>query len=92
MKGIQVKRPNYPLVLIEWTDAQTIKDNWHTPEKELEDPAVCVSVGYLVGDKKKVKILYSHIALEDEWTNECAKGNIIIPTNAIVSMKKLKEV
>jgi hypothetical protein len=32
----------------------------------IEDPAICVSVRYLVGDKEKVKIAYPHIALEDE--------------------------
>lgn len=82
----------YPLVLIKWTDAQTIKDSWHSLEKNIEEPAICMSVGYLVGDKKKVKILYSHIALEDEWTNECGKGNIIIPTKSIIYIKKLKEI
>lgn len=83
---------NYPLVIIEWSDAMTIKDNWHQMETEINEPAVCISVGYLVGDKEKVKILYSHIALEDKHTNECGKGNIIIPTNAIISMRKLAEV
>ena len=81
----------YPIVLIEWTDALTIKDNWHSLEKNLDDPAICMSVGYLVKDGDKVKILYAHIALEDEWSNECGKGNIIIPTSAIRSMRVLKK-
>jgi hypothetical protein len=82
----------YPLVIIEWSDAMTIKDNWHTPEKDIDEPAICISVGFLIGDKPNVKILYASIALEDQWTQECGKGNIIIPTNTIISMKKLQEI
>lgn len=80
---------SYPLVAIEWKDAMTIKDNWHDLEKEINEPATCMSVGYLVGDNEKVKILYAHIALEDEWSKECGKGNMIIPTASIISIKKL---
>jgi len=85
------KRPDYPLVLIEWKDAMTIKDNWHPMVEDIDEPATCVSVGYLVGNKKHVKILYAHIALEDKWSDACGKGNIIIPTKSIVGMKYLKE-
>lgn len=84
-----IAKLQYPLVMIEWRDAMTIRDNWHDIEKEINDPATCISVGYLVGDKENVKILYSHIAVEDEWTKECGKGNMIIPTSNIVSIKKL---
>lgn len=82
-------RIKYPLVSIEWKDAMTIKDNWHSLEKEISEPATCMSVGYLVGDNDKVKILYAHIALEDNWSQESGKGNMIIPTASIVSIKKL---
>lgn len=89
MKNI-LKYPDYPLVMITWTDAANINDNWHPLETDYTIPATCVSVGYLVGDHKKVKTLYAHIALEDERTNACGKGNMMIPTTQIISIKKLK--
>jgi len=57
----------------------------------VEKPAICISVGYLIGDKENVKIIYPHIALEDEWSGECGKGAIIIPTISIVGIKELIE-
>jgi hypothetical protein len=84
--------PKYPIVLVEWQDAMTIKDNWHAVEKELEEPATCLSVGYLVAKNKKLVTLYAHIALEDKWTEECGKGNMIIPVKMIKSIKYLKPV
>jgi hypothetical protein len=84
-------RPGYKLVLIEWMDSYTDPKSWHKPETNIESPATCISVGYLVGDKEKVKIVYPHIALEDDWTGECGKGAIIIPTIAIVGIKELSE-
>lgn len=81
----------YPIVIIEWSDAMTVKDNWHEPIRDIETPATCVSVGFLIEDKEKVKILYASISGEDEWAKECGKGNMIIPTNQIISMKILNE-
>jgi len=86
------QNPSYKLVLVEWMDSYTDNKSWHPLDDKIEMPAICKSVGYLVADKEKVKIIYPHIAIEDEWTNEAGKGSIIIPTISIVSMKELKEV
>ncbi len=85
-------RPSYKLVLIEWMDSYTDNKSWHPLDDKIDSPAICISVGYMVSDKKKVKILYPHLALEDEWTNEAGKGSIVIPTISIVNIKKLKEI
>jgi hypothetical protein len=84
-------KPAYKLVLIEWMDSYTDNKSWHPLYDKIDAPAICISIGYLVSDKDKVKIIYPNIALEDEWTNEAGKGSIVIPTILIVSIKELKE-
>lgn len=81
--------PKYPIVLIEWEDAATIKDNWHEVKKDIIEASTCLSVGYMVAKNKKVVTLYAHIALEDDWSVECGKGNMIIPVKMIRSIKHL---
>jgi hypothetical protein len=84
-------RPDYKLVLIEWMDSYTDNKSWHPLDDKIDKPAICISVGYLVSDKQEVKIIYPHIALEDEWTNEAGKGSIVIPSISIVGIKELQE-
>ena len=69
------------------------KDNksWHPLDNKIDKPAVCISVGYLVPDKKEVKIIHPHNALDDDWTNEAGKGSIVMPTISIVSIRELQE-
>jgi hypothetical protein len=88
---VPLNRPNYKLVLVEWVDSYTDTKTWHRLDGEINDPAICISVGYLVGDKEKVKVIYPHIALEDKVSDECGKGAIIIPTISIVGIKILSE-
>jgi len=84
-------RPPYKLVIIEWLDSYTDDKSWHSLKDEIDSPAVCVSVGYLVWDKEKVKVIYPHIALEDDFSAESAKGGMVIPSLSIVCIKELKE-
>lgn len=75
--------------MIEWQDAATIKENWHEVKKDIKEASTCISVGYMVAKNKSVITLYAHIALEDEWSMECGKGNMIIPVKMIKSIKIL---
>jgi hypothetical protein len=82
--------PKYPIVLIIWQDAATIKDNWHSLERGIQHASVCASVGYMIAKNKNVITLYAHIALEDEWSEEAGKGNMIIPVKMVKSITYLK--
>lgn len=82
--------PKYPIVLVEWKDAATIKENWHEIKKDIQEASTCMSVGYMVAKNKNVLTLYAHIGLEDDWSSECGKGNMIIPTKMVRSIKYLK--
>lgn len=83
--------PKYPIVLIEWEDAATIKDNWHEVKTDIQCASLCMSVGYMVAKNKKVITIYAHIALEDDWAQEAGKGNMIIPVKMIKSIIYLKK-
>ena len=81
------------LVLIEWLDSHSLAgDRWH-PLEEIENeagPLMCRSVGWLVKDTKKVKVLVSHISGEANRCVPWAMGEIVIPAGSVVKMRVLR--
>lgn len=82
--------PEYQLVLIEWIDASRIFDGW-IDLKDVPDPEPhkCVSVGFLVKDNERGKVLIPTIADVQHPENRHAYGGMLIPNAAIVSLKKI---
>lgn len=72
------------LVLIEWVDSH-YNSGW-TRDLPAEEVLICYSVGWLVYDGKKTKILVANITAEDEPQQ---LGHISIPVCAIRKIKKL---
>jgi hypothetical protein len=80
------------LVMIEWLDSAQPAPGW----KFLEDaPALeviqCVSVGWLVGESKTVKMLAPNIGNVQSGGSAQGSGFIRIPTAAVTRQVELKE-
>lgn len=79
------------LVLIEWIDSHSGR-GWQTLEnlESSAKPLYCRSVGWLVSENKKCKVVVPHIAGEkngDTVIQGC--GDLTIPAKAIVRMRVL---
>lgn len=81
----------YPLVLIEWIDASRISDGW-IDLRDMPGPAPqkCVSVGFLMGDDKRGKIVVPTVADVEHPKNQHVYGGMLIPASAIISIKRLR--
>ena len=81
------------LVLIEWLDSHGSK-GWQTLEElELVDePLKCRSVGWLFYDGADCKVIIPHIAGEKNTNivHQC-RGDLVIPTRAIIELTIIKE-
>ena len=75
-----------PLVVIEWLDTYCVP-RWHSGEPE-EEPLRCRSVGWLIHDGKKSKVIAASIA--DEGSNGFQRDTeLTIPARAIVRLQKI---
>lgn len=85
-------KDKYKIVCIEWQDSRQPASNWQlvSEMKDLE-VAKCSSVGFLIHDDKKVKILAPNLAdLSCEDTQ--AAGIIKIPTACVTKIIKLRPI
>lgn len=82
----------HKLVLIEWLDSHSGR-GWQ-PLDEIQhetEPAHCRSVGWLVAQNKKSAVLVPHISGEKNGDLRLfGRGEITIPTKAVVRMTVLK--
>jgi hypothetical protein len=82
--------PEYPLMLIEWVDSSRIGEGWLDLDEIGEpDPHTCVSVGFLVKENKRGKILVPTVADIKNSANRHTHGGIMIPICSILSERKL---
>lgn len=80
------------LVLIEWLDSAQPEPAWrHLDNLPNLDVIHCVSVGWLVGESKGVKMLAPNIGDFDSGANAQASGFIRIPSAAVTRMVTLVE-
>ena len=77
------------LVLIEWEDSHG-NGEWQEIGGSIEDRAlVCRSVGWLVLDGKRAKVIAPHINQAEPGVESQGCGIMTIPTAAIISITKL---
>jgi hypothetical protein len=74
----------YKLVLIEWEDSVLGYQGWKFIEDEPRELTSFISVGFLVHEDKKCKILFPHI--DSTQKNITGAGDIKIPCSAIRKM------
>ncbi len=81
----------YPLVLIEWVDASRLSDGWidlaAVPEPY---PHRCVTVGFLLSENKRGKILVPTVGDVEHRANSHTYGGMMIPASAIISERRLR--
>ncbi len=81
------------LVLIEWEDSRQPNGAWkHLAERPVWDAVKCASVGWLVHDDEKKKVLAPNMGDIDDASNMQLSGEIVIPTSCVLSVKRLTEV
>ena len=81
----------YPLVLIEWIDASRVSDGWVDIAEVTEpDPHKCVSVGFLVRENKRGKMIVPTVADVEHPDNRHVYGTMMIPSSAILSVRQLR--
>ena len=81
----------FPLKIIEWVDASRVADGW-VDLKDIPDAYLhkCVSVGFLISENEKAKILVPTIADIEQPDNRHTYGGMLIPKSAIISERQLK--
>jgi hypothetical protein len=80
----------WPLVLVEWEDSHYLGVGWQDPTEFVDDTTICQSVGWLVLDGEKVKVLMPHRSVQDGALNQ-GGGIMQIPTRCVARMVRLGE-
>lgn len=78
----------YKLVLIEWEDSQLGFQGWKMVHEQPKETPSFLSVGFLIHEDEKCKVLYPHIKNVNEEDELSGSGDILIP---ISSIKKIIE-
>ncbi len=76
------------IVKITWVDSYGVGQNWADIDKPKDEHHICVSVGFLAGDGKKVKVLVPHVSLEDGKEDQGC-GDMAIPACSILDIDEL---
>jgi hypothetical protein len=80
----------YPLLLIEWVDSSRLGSGWIDLDEICDpDPHTCVSVGFLVKENERGKILVPTVADVKHADNRHTHGGIMIPACSIISERRL---
>ncbi len=78
------------LVLIEWIDSFGCSSTWQKLEANDPKPLNCQSVGWLLHDGKKCKVIVPHITKPEDGFSQQGMGDLTIPSKVIRSIKVLK--
>ena len=80
------------LVMIEWEDSVQPSSEWQFLAQIGEQEAViCRSVGWLIKDTARVKVLAPNFGGLQDAGNLQVSGRIVIPTSAVRRTVRLKE-
>ena len=80
----------YPLVLVEWLDSSRVGEGWVDLADIAEpNPSKCVSIGFLVRENEKGKVLVPTVADVEHEQNRHTHGGIMIPACSILSQRQL---
>jgi hypothetical protein len=82
-------RTNYKLVIIEWEDSQLGYQGWKFIHDQPKEIPHFISVGFLVHEDEKCKILYPHVKNTDDIDEISGSGDIKIPNSAILKLTEL---
>ncbi len=90
VRAMVVKRAQpYPLVMVEWEDSARPFGEWRFIEDwQRIEPMTCLSIGWLIADKKRAIALASNFA-DIGLDSEQVSGVIRIPKSAILSQREI---
>ena len=80
----------HKLVLIEWEDSQLGFQAWKFINEQEKEIPKFLSVGFLVHEDEKCKILYPHIKDTEDIEELSGSGDIKIPNSAILKLTELQ--
>ena len=85
---------NKPIIYVEWVDSHVVGvgDTWREVSHiEIEQDIKCYTVGFLIKENKECMIISSNMAFVDHDTDFQVAGTIMIPKQAVVELKYIKE-
>lgn len=87
------RRASCPLVMVDWEDSTQPVAKWRflTDVPRDESPHLCRSVGWLIVDTKKTKVLAPNFGAINAPEQLQVSGTITIPARAIRRIVKLRE-
>jgi hypothetical protein len=81
----------YRLVYVEWEDSYGCASEWENLENCSPEVMICQSVGWLIHDDKKCKVIVPHLNMPDHPNiDRPGCGDMTIPTSAILRIADLK--
>lgn len=81
----------FPLVLIEWSDASRLSESWMDLDAiPAPYPHKCVTVGFLVAENARGKILVPTVGDTEHAENRHTYGGMMISKSAIISERRLR--
>jgi hypothetical protein len=83
---------NCPLVIVRWEDSAQPIERWqHLSELVLPDIVECATVGWLIRDDDKVKVVAQSFGGINAEDNMQASGVMAIPARCVISIEILEE-
>ncbi len=80
----------YRLVLVEWEDSHGVSANWEYVSNCDPYVLVCKSVGWLIHEDDKCKVVVPHLTASDK-AREQGCGDMTIPAACVLRIVELKE-
>lgn len=88
---MKVNGRELPLVYIEWEDSFGVSTSWEDIDGMKATLTICASVGWLVHDDKKCKVVVPHLtSINRSDVDSQGCGDMTIPASAVVKMVRLK--
>jgi hypothetical protein len=90
--GVVAKSKKTVLYWVEWVDSYSPRDRWYQNNTDLDeaikDPAVCVTVGFLVRETRELLTFVQTVFPEMEQLN----GVMVIPRGCIRRKKRIASI
>lgn len=86
----RLRRPKYPLVLVEWQDAH-VTTQWVDPEDLQEEHAWTLCVGWLLSETPSQIVLSAASASPDSDISNHMAARITLPRGMVRSIRMLHE-
>jgi hypothetical protein len=85
-----IESNGYPLVLVEWVDSYGCSSSWQDIANCEPGVMVCKSVGWLIHDDEKCKVVVPHMNQPDHPNaSQQGCGDMTIPSKSIVKILEL---